>query len=214
MTSVARLVQSCVGEARALDRRRAGLGEDDGRAAHRPSPRPSPLQRRCPHLGAPRPRARRRQRGRASLLPKTRLVIAKGTALPASGALHAARAVWLIPTPEFQRAQLAAPARRAGPRSCTRCSSCGGSGRPPALATPRGQATGEGGGGAARARGRPAAGGSATVGAFGTDAVLKAPIKPTGALEDDVGQRRRCQRPFPRCLTARSRTRTRSFAPS
>jgi hypothetical protein len=41
-------------------------------------------------------------------LPETPLVIAEGTPLPASGALHAARAVWLIPTPEFQRAQLAA----------------------------------------------------------------------------------------------------------
>jgi hypothetical protein len=41
-------------------------------------------------------------------LPAQPLVVAEGSPLPASGIADAARAVWLIPTPAFQRAQLAA----------------------------------------------------------------------------------------------------------
>jgi hypothetical protein len=41
-------------------------------------------------------------------LPTTPLVLAEGSTLPASGAPTAAGAVWLSPTPEFQRAQLGA----------------------------------------------------------------------------------------------------------
>jgi hypothetical protein len=53
-----------------------------------------------------------RERGAMALddlraLPKTPLVIAEGTPLLASGALHAARAVRLVPMRKFQRAQLA-----------------------------------------------------------------------------------------------------------
>jgi hypothetical protein len=47
-------------------------------------------------------------------LPTTPLVIAEGTPLPASTALHAARAVWLVPTPQIQRAQLAARGNTGG----------------------------------------------------------------------------------------------------
>lgn len=48
------------------------------------------------------------------VLPTTPLVIAEGTPLPASDALDAARAVWLVPTPEFQRAQLTARGTTSG----------------------------------------------------------------------------------------------------
>ena len=41
-------------------------------------------------------------------LPPTPLVVAEGSPLPASGMVDPGRAVWLIPTPAFQRAQLAA----------------------------------------------------------------------------------------------------------
>jgi hypothetical protein len=41
-------------------------------------------------------------------LPAAPLVVAEGSPLPASGIVDPARAVWLIPTPAFQRAQLAA----------------------------------------------------------------------------------------------------------
>ncbi|MEN3279941.1 MAG: hypothetical protein V7607_1081 [Solirubrobacteraceae bacterium] len=41
-------------------------------------------------------------------LPAQPLVVAEGSPLPASGIADPARAVWLIPTPAFQRAQLAA----------------------------------------------------------------------------------------------------------
>jgi hypothetical protein len=41
-------------------------------------------------------------------LPAQPLVVAEGSPLPASGVADSARAVWLIPTPAFQRAQLAA----------------------------------------------------------------------------------------------------------
>lgn len=39
-------------------------------------------------------------------LPRSPLVVADGTTLPAAAAQDPARAVWLIPTPEFQRARL------------------------------------------------------------------------------------------------------------
>jgi hypothetical protein len=41
-------------------------------------------------------------------LPTQPLVVAEGSPIPASGIVDPARAVWLIPTPAFQRAQLAA----------------------------------------------------------------------------------------------------------
>ncbi len=52
-------------------------------------------------------------------LPPSPLVVAEGSTVPAaavsSGAADPARAVWLIPTPEFQRAQLQERALPAGP---------------------------------------------------------------------------------------------------
>jgi hypothetical protein len=63
-----------------------------------------------------------RERGRMVIddvraLPDSPLVVAEGTTVPASavssGITDAARSVWLVPTPEFQRSQLAGhPARR------------------------------------------------------------------------------------------------------
>jgi len=50
-------------------------------------------------------------------LPDHPLVVAEGTTLPAR-AVDPARSVWLLPTPEFQRARLDARPAPTGPRCC------------------------------------------------------------------------------------------------
>jgi len=50
-------------------------------------------------------------------LPDHPLVVAEGTTLPAR-AVDPARSVWLLPTPEFQRARLDARPAPPGPRCC------------------------------------------------------------------------------------------------
>lgn len=48
-------------------------------------------------------------------LPRSPLVVAEGTTLPARGVANRARAVWLLPSPEFQRARLAERRLAPGP---------------------------------------------------------------------------------------------------
>jgi hypothetical protein len=62
-----------------------------------------------------------RERGRMVVedlqaLPRSPLVIAEGTTLPAGAVEDRARAVWLIPTPDFQRARLEERELAHGPR--------------------------------------------------------------------------------------------------
>jgi hypothetical protein len=49
-----------------------------------------------------------------SALPPTPIVVAEGSTLPAAAVTDRSRAVWLMPTPEFQRARLAAQGRIGG----------------------------------------------------------------------------------------------------